>query len=40
MIDIPRIRESRISGGFELRLADADSTHALFRGYASVTDHA
>lgn len=39
MIDIPRIRESRISGGFELRLADADSTHALFRGYASVTDH-
>jgi hypothetical protein len=36
---IPRIREARVSGGFELRLADADSTHALFRGYASVTDH-
>lgn len=39
MTTIPRIREARISGGFELRLADTDSTHALFRGYASVTDH-
>ena len=39
MTTIPRIREARVSGGFELRLADADSTHALFRGYASVTDH-
>lgn len=39
MTTLPRIREARVSGGFELRLADADSTHALFRGYASVTDH-
>lgn len=39
MIELPRIREARVSGGFELRLADADSKHALFRGYASVTDH-
>ena len=40
MIEFPRIREARVAGGFELRLADADSHFALFRGYASVTDHA
>lgn len=39
MPDFPKVRESRLAGGFELRLADADSHHALFRGYASVTDH-
>lgn len=40
MTEFPRLRESRAAGGFELRLADADSHSALFRGYASVTDHA
>ncbi|NBU34437.1 HK97 family phage prohead protease [bacterium] len=39
MTEFPRLRESRHASGFELRLADADSTFALFRGYASVTDH-
>lgn len=39
MTEFPKLRESRVAGGFELRLADADSTHALFRGYASVTEH-
>jgi HK97 family phage prohead protease len=37
--EFPKIREARVAGGFELRLADADSQFALFRGYASVTDH-
>ena len=39
MTEFPKIREARVAGGFELRLADADSQFALFRGYASVTDH-
>lgn len=39
MTDFPRLREARHAGGFELRLADADNQFALFRGYASVTDH-
>lgn len=40
MTDFPRIREARVAGGFELRLVDSDATTAIFRGYASVTDHA
>jgi hypothetical protein len=40
MIEFPRVQESRVAGGFELRAVDADADHVLFRGYASVTDHA
>lgn len=40
MIEFPRVQESRVAGGFEIRLVDTDSDFALFRGYASVTDHA
>jgi HK97 family phage prohead protease len=40
VIEFPKLREARTAGGFELRLVDADANTAIFRGYASVTDHA